>query len=100
MYTSPLALLQMFFLLAPEGVRPQPSSSPPGPGPTSLGPGSQGGTLEPSSEGTETPRAGPGTSAVFPTLGTPSAPGDGAMDLFPGEGRGGDGNYRLRSKIL
>ncbi|XP_023610657.1 tectonic-3 isoform X2 [Myotis lucifugus] len=83
MYTSPLALLQVFFLLVPEGVRPQPSSSPPGPGPTSSGPGSQGGTLEPSSEGTETPRAGPGTSSVFPTLGTPSAPGDGAMDLFP-----------------
>ncbi|XP_036192395.1 tectonic-3 isoform X2 [Myotis myotis] len=83
MHTSPLALLQVFFLLVPEGVRPQPSSSPPGPGPTSLGPGSQGGTLEPSSEGTETPRAGPGTSSVFPTLGTPSAPGDGAMDLFP-----------------
>ncbi|XP_070288716.1 tectonic-3 isoform X1 [Myotis yumanensis] len=83
MYTSPLALLKVFFLLVPEGVRPQPSSSPPGPGPTSSGPGSQGGTLEPSSEGTETPRAGPGTSSVFPTLGTPSAPGDGALDLFP-----------------
>ncbi|XP_059516897.1 tectonic-3 isoform X2 [Myotis daubentonii] len=83
MRTSPLALLQVFFLLVPEGVRPQPSSSPPGPGPTSSGPGSQGGTLEPSPEGTETPRAGPGTSSVFPTLGTPSAPGDGAMDLFP-----------------
>lgn len=102
MRTSPLALLQMvFLLLAPEGVRPQPSSSPSGPVPISSGPGSQGGTLESSSEGPATPPAVPGTSSVFPPLGTPSAPGNGAVDLLPGEGReGGDGNYRLRAEIL
>ncbi|XP_008142331.2 tectonic-3 [Eptesicus fuscus] len=83
MYTSPLALLQVFFLLTPEGVRPQPSSSPSGPVPTSSGPESQGGTLQTSSEGTETPRAVPGTSSAFPTLGTPSAPENGAVDLLP-----------------
>ncbi|XP_036294567.1 tectonic-3 isoform X2 [Pipistrellus kuhlii] len=83
MYTSPLALLQVFFLLNPEGARPQPSSSPSGPGPTPSEPGSQGGTLPASSEGTETPRAVPGTSSVFPTLGTPSAPENGAVDLLP-----------------
>ncbi|CAK6436248.1 unnamed protein product [Pipistrellus nathusii] len=83
MYTSPLALLQVFFLLNPEGARPQPSSSPSGPAPTPSEPGSQGGTLQTSSEGTDTPRAVPGTSSVFPTLGTPSAPENGAVDLLP-----------------
>lgn len=83
MYTSSLALLQVFFLLHPEGVRPQPSSSPSWPGPTSSGPGSQGWTLQTSSEGTETPRAVPGTSSGFPTLGTPSAPENGGVDLLP-----------------
>lgn len=87
MYTSPLALLQVVFLLNPEGARPQPSSSPSGPAPTPSEPGSQGGTLQTSSEGTDTPRAVPGTSSVFPTLETPSAPENGAVDLLPGEGR-------------
>ncbi|KAM7073087.1 tectonic-3 [Molossus nigricans] len=85
MRTSPLVLLQVFFLMAPEGVHPQPSSSPAGAVPTSsdLGPRSQGGTLQPSSEGAETPWAVPGTSTVGPTVGTPSAPGNRTMDLFP-----------------
>nr|KAF6425866.1 tectonic family member 3 [Molossus molossus] len=85
MRTSPLVLLQVFFLMAPEGVHPQPSSPPARAVPTSsdLGPRSQGGTLQPSSEGAETPWAVPGTSTVGPTVGTPSAPGNRTMDLFP-----------------
>ncbi|XP_053518422.1 tectonic-3 isoform X1 [Artibeus jamaicensis] len=85
MCPSSLMLLQVFFLMVPEGVRPQPSSSPSGASSTSsdLGPGVQGGTLEYSSEGTGTPRAVPGISAVGPTVVTPSTPENRTMDLFP-----------------
>ncbi|XP_036906764.1 tectonic-3 isoform X2 [Sturnira hondurensis] len=85
MCTSSLVLLQVFFLMIPEGIRPQPSSSPSGAVSTSsdLGPGVQGGTLRSSSEGTGTPRAVPGISAVGPTVLTPSTPENGTMDLFP-----------------
>lgn len=102
MCTSPLVLLQVFFLMAPEGVHPQPSPSPAGAVPTSsdLGPGSQDRTLQSSSKGTETPWAVPGTSTVGPTVGTPSAPGNRTMDLFPGEGsRCGDGTSDLDAKF-
>ena len=103
MCTSPLVLLQVFFLMIPEGVRPQPSSPPSRAVSTSsdLGAGVQGGTIQSSSEGTGTPRAVPGTSTMGLTVVTPSTPENRTMDLFPGEGRRcGDGNYRLRSKSL
>lgn len=94
MCASPLMLLQVLFLMVPEGARPQPSS-PSGavPTPSDLGPGSQDGTPQPT-EGTETPRAVPGSSTVGPTVVTPSVPGNRTADLFPGEEkRCGDGNY-------
>ncbi|XP_066211507.1 tectonic-3 [Saccopteryx leptura] len=94
MCTSSLVLLQMFFLMVPEGVRPQPSSSPSVAVPTSSDSravptssdsraGSQGGTLQSSNEGTETPWTVPGTSRLGPTVVTPSAPGNRTLDLFP-----------------
>lgn len=84
MCASPLVLLQVFFLMVPEGARPQPSSPLPGtvPTPSDLGPGSQGGTPQ-SSEGSETPWPVPGSSTVGPTVVTPSAPGNRTADLFP-----------------
>lgn len=103
MRTPQLALLQVFLLMFPDGVRPQPSSSPSGAVPTSLDlqPGMDGGTLQSSSEATATRPAVPGISTVVPTLVTPSAPGNKTVDLFPGEGkRCGGGNLLLRSEIL
>nr|XP_010331543.1 tectonic-3 isoform X2 [Saimiri boliviensis boliviensis] len=84
MRTPQLALLQVFFLMFPKGIRPQPSSSPSRVVPTSsaLEPGTHGGTLQ-SSEATATPPAVPGISTVVPTLVTPSAPGNRTVDLFP-----------------
>ncbi|KAM9052251.1 tectonic-3 isoform 2-T2 [Megaptera novaeangliae] len=78
MFTSQLALLQVFFLMVPEGVRPQPSPSPSGAVSTQsdLGPRTQGETLQSSSEV-------PGVSTVGPTVVTPSAPGNRTVDLFP-----------------
>uniref|UniRef100_G3SKX2 Tectonic family member 3 n=1 Tax=Gorilla gorilla gorilla TaxID=9595 RepID=G3SKX2_GORGO len=80
-----LALLQVFFLMFPDGVRPQPSSSPSGAVPTSLEVqrGTDGGTLQSPSEATATRPAVPGLSTVVPTLVTPSAPGNRTVDLFP-----------------
>ncbi|XP_033043619.1 tectonic-3 isoform X4 [Trachypithecus francoisi] len=85
MRTPQLALLQVFLLMFPDGVRPQPPSSPSGAVPTSLDlqPGTDGGTLQSSSEATATRPAVPGISTVVPTLVTPSAPGNGTVDLFP-----------------
>ncbi|KAM8780630.1 tectonic-3 [Rhynchonycteris naso] len=85
MCTSSLVLLQVFCLMVPEGVRPQPSSSPSVAVPTSSDsrPGSQGGTLQSSKEGTETPWAEPETTRLGPTVVTPSAPGNRTLDLFP-----------------
>nr|XP_010972664.2 tectonic-3 isoform X1 [Camelus dromedarius] len=85
MCISQLALLQVFFLMVPPGVRPQPSFSPSGavPTPSDLGPGTQVGTLQSFSEGTETPWAVPGISTVGPTVVTTSAPGNRTVDLFP-----------------
>uniref|UniRef100_G1MBX1 Tectonic family member 3 n=1 Tax=Ailuropoda melanoleuca TaxID=9646 RepID=G1MBX1_AILME len=85
MCTSQLALLQVFFLMVPEGVWPQSSSSPSGavPTPSDVGPGSSGGTLQSSLEGSETPWPVPGISTVGPTVVTHSAPGNGTIDLFP-----------------
>uniref|UniRef100_A0A2K5TUE7 Tectonic family member 3 n=1 Tax=Macaca fascicularis TaxID=9541 RepID=A0A2K5TUE7_MACFA len=85
MRTPQLALLQVFLLMFPDGVRPQPSSSPSGAVPTSLDlqPGTVGGTLQSSSEATATRPAMPGISTVVPTLVTPSAPGNRTVDLFP-----------------
>ncbi|XP_059981357.1 tectonic-3 isoform X5 [Lagenorhynchus albirostris] len=78
MFTSQLALLQVFFLMVPEGVRPQPSPSPSGAVSiqSDLGPRTQGETLQSSSEV-------PGVSTVTPTVVTPSAPGNRTVDLFP-----------------
>ncbi|XP_022424951.1 tectonic-3 isoform X3 [Delphinapterus leucas] len=78
MFTSQLALLYVFFLMVPEGVRPQPSPSPSGAVSTQsdLGPRTQGETLQSSSEV-------PGVSTVSPTVVTPSAPGNRTVDLFP-----------------
>ncbi|XP_062070747.1 tectonic-3 [Lepus europaeus] len=89
-----LVLLQVFFLMHPQGVQPQSSGSPsetaptssvPGPGtPDTPGtPGTPGGTLQPSSEGTAASSAGPELSTVDSTLATPSAPGNKTVDLFP-----------------
>ncbi|PNJ89557.1 TCTN3 isoform 5 [Pongo abelii] len=85
MRTPQLALLQVFFLMFPDGVRPQPSSSPSGAVPTSLElqRGTDGGTLQSPSEATATRPAVPGISTVVPTLVTPSAPGNRTVDLFP-----------------
>ncbi|KAL4668477.1 hypothetical protein H8957_011115 [Semnopithecus entellus] len=85
MRTPQLALLQVFLLMFPDGVRPQPPSSPSGAVPTSLDlqPGTDGGTLQSSSEATATRPAVPGISTVVPTLVTPSAPGNRTVDLFP-----------------
>uniref|UniRef100_A0A8D0TWK7 Tectonic family member 3 n=1 Tax=Sus scrofa TaxID=9823 RepID=A0A8D0TWK7_PIG len=85
MFASLLSLLQVLFLMIPEGVQPQPSPSPSGAVPThsNVGPRTQGGTLQSSSEGTETPWAVPGTSTVGPNVVTPSAPGNGTVDVFP-----------------
>ncbi|XP_058292148.1 tectonic-3 isoform X2 [Hylobates moloch] len=85
MRTPQLALLQVFFLMFPDGVRPQPSSSPSGAVPTSLElqRGTDGGTLQAPSEATATRPAVPGISTVVPTLVTPSAPGNKTVDLFP-----------------
>ncbi|XP_011906652.1 PREDICTED: tectonic-3 isoform X2 [Cercocebus atys] len=85
MRTPQLALLQVFLLMFPDGVRPQPSSSPSEAVPTSLDlqPGTVGGTLQSSSEATATRPAMPGISTVVPTLVTPSAPGNRTVDLFP-----------------
>ncbi|XP_011385381.1 tectonic-3-like [Pteropus vampyrus] len=84
MCTYPLVLLQVFFLMVPKDVRPQPSSSPAEavPTPSDLGPGSQGVTPQPS-KGTETPWATLGSSTVGPTVLTSSAPGNRTVDLFP-----------------
>nr|XP_058910489.1 tectonic-3 isoform X2 [Kogia breviceps] len=78
MFTSQLALLQVFFLMVPKGVRPQPSPSPSGAVSTQsdLGPRTQGETLQSSSEV-------PGVSTVGPTVVTPSASGNRTVDLFP-----------------
>ncbi|XP_029101670.1 tectonic-3 isoform X2 [Monodon monoceros] len=78
MFTSQLALLYVFFLMVPEGVRPQPSPSPSGAVSTQsdLGPRTQGEALQSSSEV-------PGVSTVSPTVVTPSAPGNRTVDLFP-----------------
>lgn len=103
MCTSQLELLQVFFLMLPGGVWPQPASSPsaPVPTPSDAGPGSPGGTLQSSSEGSETPWPVPGISTLGPTAVTLSAPGNGTVHLLPGEGRRcGDGNHWLRDKIL
>ncbi|XP_055110343.1 tectonic-3 isoform X4 [Symphalangus syndactylus] len=85
MRTLQLALLQVFFLMFPDGVRPQPSSSPSGAVPTSLElqRGTDGGTLQASSEATATRPAVPGISTGVPTLVTPSAPGNRTVDVFP-----------------
>ncbi|KAF6111813.1 tectonic family member 3 [Phyllostomus discolor] len=85
MCTSPLVLLQVFFLMILEGVRPQPSPSPSGAVSTSSdsGPGVQGGTLQSSSKGPGTARAVPGISTVGPNFATPSTPENKTMDLFP-----------------
>ncbi|XP_077933441.1 tectonic-3 isoform X3 [Halichoerus grypus] len=85
MCTSQLALLQVFFLMVPEGIWPQPSFSPLGavPTPSDVGPASPGGTLQSSTEGSETPWPVSGISTVGPTVLTPSAPGNGTADLFP-----------------
>ncbi|XP_064451153.1 tectonic-3 isoform X2 [Mirounga angustirostris] len=85
MCTSQLALLQVFFLMVPEGIWPQPSFSPLGalPTPSDVGPASPGGTLESSSEGSETPWPVSGISTVGPTVLTSPAPGNGTVDLFP-----------------
>lgn len=85
MRTPQLALLQVFFLVFPDGVRPQPSSSPSGAVPTSLElqRGTDGGTLQSPSEATATRPAVPGLPTVVPTLVTPSAPGNRTVDLFP-----------------
>nr|XP_051679972.1 tectonic-3 isoform X3 [Oryctolagus cuniculus] len=86
-----LVLLQVFFLMQPQGVQPQSSASPsetaptssvPGPG-TPGTPGTPGGTLQPTSEGTTASSAGPELSTVDSTLVTPSAPGNKTVDLFP-----------------
>ncbi|XP_047682002.1 tectonic-3 isoform X1 [Prionailurus viverrinus] len=83
MCISQLMLLQVFFLMVPEGVWLQPSSpSGAAPTPSDVGPASPGGTLQ-SSEGSETPWPVPGTSTVGPTVVTPSAPENGTVDLFP-----------------
>lgn len=99
MFASLLSLLQVLFLMIPEGVQPQPSPSPSGAVPTHLnvGPRTQGGTLQSSSEGTETPWAVPGTSTVGPNVVTPSAPGNGTVDVFPGEGDGRIWGWRLQT---
>ncbi|XP_058553281.1 tectonic-3 isoform X4 [Neofelis nebulosa] len=83
MCISQLMLLQVFFLMVPEGVWLQPSSpSGAAPTPSDVGPASPGGTLQ-SSEGSETPWPVPGISTVGPTVVTPSAPENGTVDLFP-----------------
>lgn len=81
--------------MVPEGVWPQSSSSPSGavPTPSDVGPGSSGGTLQSSLEGSETPWPVPGISTVGPTVVTHSAPGNGTIDLFPGEERRWDGSH-------
>ncbi|XP_030190739.1 tectonic-3 isoform X2 [Lynx canadensis] len=84
MCISQLMLLQVFFLMVPEGVWLQPSSpSGAAPTPSDVGPASPGGTLQSSSEGSETPWPVPGISTVGPTVVTPSAPENGTVDLFP-----------------
>ncbi|XP_042816719.1 tectonic-3 isoform X2 [Panthera tigris] len=83
MCISQLMLLQVFFLMVPEGVWLQPSSpSGAAPTPSDVGPASPGGTLQ-SSEGSETPWPVPGISTVGPPVVTPSAPENGTVDLFP-----------------
>ncbi|XP_014938496.2 tectonic-3 isoform X4 [Acinonyx jubatus] len=83
MCISQLMLLQVFFLMVPEGVWLQPSSpSGAAPTPSDVGPASPGGTLQ-SSEGSETPWPVPGISTVGPTVVTPSAPENGTVDPFP-----------------
>ncbi|XP_029788148.1 tectonic-3 isoform X3 [Suricata suricatta] len=84
MCTSQLALLQVFFLMVPEGVWPQPSSmSGAAPTPSDVGPASPGGTLQSFSEGSETPWPVPEISTTGPTVATPSVPDNGTVDLFP-----------------
>ncbi|XP_011285805.3 tectonic-3 isoform X3 [Felis catus] len=84
MCISQLMLLQVFFLMVPEGVWLQPSSpSGAAPTPSDVGPASPGGTLQSSSEGSETPWPVPGISTAGPTVVTPSAPENGTVDLFP-----------------
>uniref|UniRef100_A0A8C3YMM1 Tectonic family member 3 n=1 Tax=Catagonus wagneri TaxID=51154 RepID=A0A8C3YMM1_9CETA len=85
MFASLLLLLQAFFLMVPEGVQPQLSSSPSEAVPThsDLGPRTQGGTPQSSSEETETPWAVPETSTVGPNVVTSSAPGNRTVDVFP-----------------
>ncbi|XP_004457011.1 tectonic-3 [Dasypus novemcinctus] len=74
MCTPRLVLLQVFFLVFPEGARPQTSASPSG---------TQDGPLQFSPKGTEMPRIMPETSTVRPTVVTPLAPGNRTVDLFP-----------------
>uniref|UniRef100_A0A9L0T838 Tectonic family member 3 n=1 Tax=Equus caballus TaxID=9796 RepID=A0A9L0T838_HORSE len=85
MCPSQLALLQVLFLMVPEGGRPQPSSSPSEavPTPSTVESRTQGGTPQ-SSEGPETHWTVPEISTVGPTVVTPSAPGNRTVDLFPG----------------
>jgi hypothetical protein len=89
MYTPRLVLLQVFFLMVPQGTWLQPSLTPSWEVPTSLvlEPVTQDGTSQSPVENA-TPRDVPGISTVGPTLVTPSAPGNKTMNLFPGEGRG------------
>uniref|UniRef100_A0A5F5Q060 Tectonic family member 3 n=1 Tax=Equus caballus TaxID=9796 RepID=A0A5F5Q060_HORSE len=84
MCPSQLALLQVLFLMVPEGGRPQPSSSPSEavPTPSTVESRTQGGTPQ-SSEGPETHWTVPEISTVGPTVVTPSAPGNRTVDLFP-----------------
>ncbi|XP_004681088.1 PREDICTED: tectonic-3 [Condylura cristata] len=86
MFASQLVLLQVLFLMVPEGVRLQPSSSPTGtePTPSDLEPGSRAGTRQSLSEGTETPWTVPTGSTVSPTVVTPTVRGNRTVDLFPG----------------
>ncbi|XP_020030635.1 tectonic-3 isoform X2 [Castor canadensis] len=84
MYTPRLVLLQVFFLMVPQGTWLQPSLTPSWEVPTSLvlEPVTQDGTSQSPVENA-TPRDVPGISTVGPTLVTPSAPGNKTMNLFP-----------------
>ncbi|KAG8523492.1 Tectonic-3, partial [Galemys pyrenaicus] len=83
MFASQFALV--LYLMVPEGVRLQPSSSPrSGADPTlsDLEPGSRAGTFQSLSEGTETPWTVPEGSTMGPTVVTPSVPGNRTVDLL------------------
>ncbi|XP_004580078.2 tectonic-3 isoform X1 [Ochotona princeps] len=85
MCTRQLALLQAFFLMFPQGGRPQPSSFPSEAVPTPSVPatGTPGETVQSSSVGTAASPAGPEISVTSSSLATPSAPGNKTVDLFP-----------------